>query len=580
MKPVPVKPVPAEPVPAKLVPVEPAPVATPTNAPAAASPPGPPSLPTRLIELFNLREAEQRVLQALLADGSAGLTLRELAGAAQVEVLRLISDLLPQGTLRRHALVEVDADAELGCLRPADRVRPARGLELLCSASSPLSAEPTLIAEQLPGLLLLQPPPPDTAWAEELRTEKPPPQLMELAREKLAAPHPVLLGLSGASPEAALQLALAARLRLQRPVLFLDGAALAGWPIAQLAAALRRVRRDADLRGAALVVSEAGQLGSSVRALCCPRPAGQTAPVVLCGAGTVALPGALPPAARGEAALVPTVASLRPAAAASGAAAPAAAGTESEDPAVLASRDEARRRAAVDAARAMGKPIPADLLAAASPPAPVPATPVAAPRPAAAAPAPAPKPVPPSASAEPAPEPVGRPRNPRLAAALAKAGLPPIGAAGHAQVREPAPEAEPASRAEPAPAPAHAPELTPAPPAPPPSSEPPVEVPAEDQPPLPLDDEPSLDDTLRVVRTTPNNAQRMSLLQRLAGAKSPAVIQIFRQFVTNPHPGVRAAAEAGMASIFGPNWNRTRAIAPPVQPPRSDDSGRGPGGAF
>lgn len=545
------------------------------SVPAAASPP---DLPTRLIELFHLSEAEQRVLRALLADGAAGLTLQKLAEVAQVEVPRLIADLLPEGTLRRHALVEVDADAELGCLRPSDGVRSARGLELWCSARSPLPAEPALIAGQLPGLLLLQPPPPETAWAEELRTEKPPPQLMELARERLVAPHPVLLGLSGTSPEAALQLAQAARLRLQRPVLFLDGTALAGWPIAQLTAALRRVRRDADLRGAALVVSEANQLGSAVRALCAPRPAGQTAPVVLCGAGAVALPGALPPAARGDSALVPTVASLRPAAPAPGAAAPGPAAADTEDPAVLASRDEARRRAALDAARAMGKPIPADLLAAASPPPQLASTPVAAPRPAAAAPAPAtaPKPAP---SAEPAPEPAGRPRNPRLAAALAKAGLPPIGAAGHASARESAPEVEPAPRPEPAPEPARAPETAP-PPAAPPASEAPVEVLQDDQPPLPLDDDASLDDLVRTARGTPNNAQRVSLLQRLAGTKSPAVIQTFRQFITNPHPGVRAAAEAGMASIFGPAWNRTRAIAPPVQPPRSDDGGRGPGGAF
>jgi hypothetical protein len=577
----PVEPLPVEPPLAKPAHSAPLPAAVPLSAPVAALPELP-SLPTRLIELFHLGEAEQRLLRVLLADGSAGLTLHKLAGAARVEVPRLLADLLPEGTLRRHALVEVDADAELGCLRPADLVRPARGLELWCSASSPLPAEPALIASQLPGLLLLQPPPPETAWAEELRTEKPPPQLMELARERLVAPHPVLLGLSGTSPEAALQLAQAARLRLQRPVLFLDGTALFGWPLAQLTAALRRVRRDADLRGAAIVVSEAGQLGSSVRALCGPRPAGQTAPVVLCGAGTVALPGALPPASRAEAALVPTVASLRPAAPAPGAAASSAAGAETEDPAVLASRDEARRRAALDAARAMGKPIPADLIAAASPPTPVASTVVAAARPAAAAPAPAPKPAPPPPppSTEPAPEPVGRPRNPRLAAALAKAGLPPIGAAGHAAVRESAPEAEPASRPAPAPEAALAPEAAPTPAAAPATSELASELLPDDQPPLPLDDDASLDDLLRTARNTPNHAQRRSVLQRLAGMKAPAVIQIFRQFTTSPHPGVRAAAEAGMASVFGPNWNRTRAIAPPVQPPRSDDSGRGPGGAF
>ena len=83
-----------------------------------------------------------------------------------------------------------------------------------------------------------------------------------------------------------------------------------------------------------------------------------------------------------------------------------------------------------------------------------------------------------------------------------------------------------------------------------------------------------------MVRTTPNNAQRAQLLKGLTSTKSPAVIQIFRMNLSSPHAGVRTAAEAGMASLFGANWNRARSIAPPVQPPRSDDGNRGPGGAF
>jgi curved DNA-binding protein CbpA len=116
------------------------------------------------------------------------------------------------------------------------------------------------------------------------------------------------------------------------------------------------------------------------------------------------------------------------------------------------------------------------------------------------------------------------------------------------------------------------------------ATEVPTEVPAElqadDQPPLPLADDAGLDELIRVARTTPNQAQRAELLRKLAGKKVPQVIQLFRANAQSPHPAVRAAAEDGMASLFGSTWNRTRAIPPPVQPPRSDDGNRGPGGAF
>lgn len=569
---------------------------TPIPAPSPAEPPL--RLPARLVELFRLNELEQQVLRVLLEAGSAGgesgLSLRRLAQAVASDELQLIARLAPEGPLRRRALVEVDSEAELGFLRPSDELHAARGLVLWCRGAM---EEAGLLAAQLPGLVLLPTPPPETAWAEELRAEKPPPALVELVRERLVAPHPVLLALSGCSPEAALALAQAARLRLQRPVLFLDGAALQGWPLPQLGAALRRLRRDADLRGAALVVSEAPLLGAAVRALCAPRAAGQTAPVVLCGSGSVALPAVPALVTAGETALTATAAALRPPpgpAPTGTAAAPtaAAATAEPEDPAVLASREEARRRAALDAARAMGRPIPADLLGAVSaPPAPAAvAAPRAAPSPTPAAPAAPAEASRPAAAAAPAPTeaPAGRPRNPRLAAALAKAGLPPVGSSAHAALRtgdEPPDEPPPPPRAAPPPVPAAEPvrPLSAAPPAAPrpaPEAAPAGEEPADEQPPIPLDDDAPLDEVLRVARSTPNHAQRAALLRRLEGAKSPAVIQLFRQFLTSPHAGVRAAAEAGMSSLFGPNWNRARAIAPPVQPPRSDDGGRGPGGAF
>lgn len=102
----------------------------------------------------------------------------------------------------------------------------------------------------------------------------------------------------------------------------------------------------------------------------------------------------------------------------------------------------------------------------------------------------------------------------------------------------------------------------------------------EDGPPLPLEADVSLDELIKVARTTPNTVQRIEVLRRLTGSRHSAIIQLFRHFVGSPIAAVREAAEQGMSSIFGPHWNRSRAIAPPVQPPRSEDGGRGPGGAF
>ena len=65
--------------------------------------------------------------------------------------------------------------------------------------------------------------------------------------------------------------------------------------------------------------------------------------------------------------------------------------------------------------------------------------------------------------------------------------------------------------------------------------------------------------------------QRMELLESLAGVKSASVAAAVRHNAKSEHAGVRAVAERMMAQLFGPNWNRSRAIAPPVQPPVTDD---------
>lgn len=554
----------------------------------------------RLAELFQLRDDERRVL-ALLLSTSEPQPVGQAATALALELMPLLAMLAADSPLRVHGLVEVDAAAELGFLRPGDLLHPGRGLHLVGHAP-----DAALFSGQAPGVSYLAAPTPGTEWAKDILQDRAfiqgsaaqgaqAAQVSELVRERLIAPHPILLWLSQCQPETVLPLSQAVRLRLQRPVLLLDGAVLSGWPTPQLHAALRRLRRDADLRGAVVVVSEAQLLGGAWVALAAPRPPGQTAPVVLCSSSTFAAQPWLPLSSRGGAELVPQMTALRPAPTAPAAPGAAAAGDPTaEDPATLASREEARRRAALDAARAMGKPIPPELMAAAAaspPPSAGPPLP-AAPRPAAPA-APSSPVVPPpithpahapaaAPAATPAPASApARPTNPRLAAALAKAGLPPAGSARSAST--PAASAEPATPAAPAAPsapPASSPAVAPAASAAADPAEDASAIPSDDSPPLPLADDAGLDELLRVGRTTPNQLQRAEILRKLAGKKSPLVIQLFRANVQSAHPGVRAAAEAGMASLFGANWNRTRAIAPPVQPPRSDDGGRGPGGAF
>ena len=91
----------------------------------------------------------------------------------------------------------------------------------------------------------------------------------------------------------------------------------------------------------------------------------------------------------------------------------------------------------------------------------------------------------------------------------------------------------------------------------------------------------ALKDVLALLPTVGNPLQRAELLKELAKVKGHAQIAaLMRAHTTSTHPAVRAAAEDGMAQFFGANWNRSKSIPKPVQPPRSDDNGRGPGGAF
>ncbi len=517
----------------------------------------------------------------------------------------------PTGKLRVRGLVETEDAAELGWPLPSDLVLPGRGLHLHSDAfGQKLADDFTLFCSQAPGIRYMPSPSTATAWAKDLVEEPPPPAIAEVVRQHLSAPHAVVLWLDGVLLEQIAPLAQAVGSRLQRPVVCIDGAALCGFPHLQLLRALRRLRRDADLRGAAVVVSEVDRLADAWPALCQPRPSGQTAPLLLCSQKLRGPLGRPPIGQSDEKALISIFASLLPGTAQGAAATSAAGGVPAEDPATLASREEARRRAALDAARAMGRPIPPELLenssnsaasfaparkAEQSAPAPsslaarAPATGPASPPASQSVPA-APAPTAETeATTAPASAPSGRVHNPRLAAALAKAGVSVPGSS-----EDSPPEYARRLAEEPvAPLPAKIPELPPPSPptiatsaaalvavAQPASAGASAEENAEDPPPLPIDESAPLDEALRVARTTPNNAQRISLMQRLATTKSPGVIQLFRMSLSSSHAGVRAAAEVGMATLFGPGWNRTKAIVAPIQPPRSDDGGRGPGGAF
>jgi hypothetical protein len=75
----------------------------------------------------------------------------------------------------------------------------------------------------------------------------------------------------------------------------------------------------------------------------------------------------------------------------------------------------------------------------------------------------------------------------------------------------------------------------------------------------------------RLSTTSPDASVRIDAINKLAAFRSPAAVAALRANVRSEHAGVREAAERAMAELFGPEWNRTRPVAKPVQPPRSDD---------
>jgi hypothetical protein len=129
--------------------------------------------------------------------------------------------------------------------------------------------------------------------------------------------------------------------------------------------------------------------------------------------------------------------------------------------------------------------------------------------------------------------------------------------------------------ARPAPTPAPAPVAA----SPPPDAG--AEAPAgPDGTPLTLSPDATLDELARAAATSPSAAQRIELINRVRGHRSNAVVAALRANTQSAHPGVRAAAEAAMAALFGANWNTTRPVPKPIQRPPSDDKDRGPPGGW
>ena len=344
-----------------------------------------------------------------------------------------------------------------------------------------------------------------------------------------------LLTLDGCSRRESHELALGLARRLSRGVLIVDGELLADAPDPALLLAC--ARREADCEGDLLVVCEAGAIGEKWRALLAPATGESAALVILADSERTRDPVAASP-------FTVRRLSLHPRAATATTNAPAATEPRAEEkPApVDDGLDHIRKQAIRDAERALG------IFRAPPPPPRAPVTPIPPPL--------APKPQPAAVAAPPSPPPAAAPPSPSPTQPAKKRSSKGAQFFG-------------GETAEPPPAPA--------PTAPPPPATAPIEG---DGPPLPVAADAGADELARICTNSPSAAQRIDLIHRLRTIKSAAVVAALRANAASQHPGVRAAAEAGMAMIFGPNWNATRAISKPVQPPSRDDKDRGPPGGW
>ncbi len=497
-------------------------------------------------------DATEAALLALVAAGpvTVAAAREQLGDGAYAALAR-------DGRLRRHALVDADGEGWPDAAAP---LRLGAGVAARLAGAARAEA-------LAPGVRLVGPVVDGTAWVQEL---PPSARAAELVKEEIAGAPAELFTVDGCARREALGLAVGLARRMKRGVLAVDAAALRE-PWRTLAAA----RREADLEGWVLLVYEARAAGEAWRAAAGGAAAGAAAPtvVLLCDGGRA------PEVVVGEGLRARALVLYAPAAASAAATAAAAATGEKDD-----AYEQIRQLAARDADRALGI-----------------SRPVSAPKPAPPAPAPAPAAVvaaqPAAAVATAAVQAPAVAETHTAAATATVAATSTAAAAETAKVAAPAVEAVPAADPPKRKRSRKAIEHFGDPDAPkeakaePPKAEPPkVEAPAAaaeaaaagggDAPPLEIPEAATPDQLARIASTSPNAAQRIELMNQLAGHKSAAVVASLRANAQSANPTVRAAAETVMQAMFGANWNKFRPVPKPVQPPRTDDKDRGPPGGW
>ncbi len=512
--------------------------------------------PSPLAARFALDPLERRILELAHAVERAfdvAKIARAAAGGLTVELVRATlgddvdAALSPKRALRRHALVAVGNSG--GHAAATDLVRTAPGVSARLDGAADPEALWLGVARIVPN-----------------GRGEVPARVAALLRD-LDAATATLVTLDGCPRREAYELAAGLARSRGRGVLLVDGELLAD--AADPALLLACARRDADVDGDALIVCAAAALGERWRALLAPAATAIAPPLVLLADAE---------RTRDPVAAAPFVVrrlSLHPPAPT--AAAPVAEATRKEEPPVDDGLEQVRQLAIRDAERALGiYRAPPPPPRAAPPPSPrgaplVPAPPTAADAPAPVAPAVVA--APPAAVAAAAAPPANPPALPRKMSAkamqhfAAKLGIDPSAAAADAPAAPP-PEAPVVTPAAPVAAPvplatvvADAAELV-------------------DGTPLPIAANATPDELARAASTSPSASQRIELIGRIRLHKTASVVAALRANAANPHPGVRAAAEGAMASLFGPNWNTTRPVPKPIQRPPSDDKDRGPPGGY
>ena len=523
--------------------------------------------PSELAQRFGLEALERRTVELAWAV-ERSLAVAEAArarGGLTVERLRaLLGDavdaaLSPRRALRRHALVQLGH----GTLPAAtDVVRLAPGLAARLDGAADPEGLWMGVTRVLPGG----------------RGDVPGRVAGLLAG--LDGSAPALLTLDGCPRRDSHELALGLARQLGRGVLLVDGELMAAAPDAMLLMAC--ARREADCEGDALLVCEAAALGERWRALLAPATASAPPLIVLTDGGRTRDPLAPAP-------FVVRRLSLHAPVVAGAPSAPTADAPPDATAPVDDGLDQVRKLAIRDAERALGifrpPPVPprAQLTpAATSTSRSVAATAAEPPSPAgthAALSAPTPAaPPPPTATPTPVPSSSSPPKKRSSKGAQYFGGEEAGASAPSRQGASPRDIAAPASVAPAVAATAAAATAAAATVA---AAPPPDEgrgVSETDGVPLALADNAPLDELARVATTSPSAAQRIALITRLRSVKSAVVVAALRANAANAHPGVRAAAEAAMSSLFGSNWSVARPVPKPVQPPRSDDKDRGPPG--